>query len=352
MRVIPPLAITDTVLTGSVVNETALPAYNGATTYAVNDTVSVAGAAGLITHYISNYDGNLGNTPASSPVWWTQIDTIYQAYSGATTYAVGDRVQDNVNHVIYESLQASNLNHTPASSPTWWETVGPTNKWAMFDLLRNTATACASPLTVTLAPDVRINSLALLGMVADAVEITLTSGGSTVYHTTANLSTRDVHDWYSYFFEPFSTAADLALFDIPPYTNGIVTVTLTRTSGNVACGALAIGSNEYLGEAQYNAKSDIINFSSVERDVFGNASMTQRRNIPKTLQTCWLDKPRVNRVASLRDTLNATPAVWSWLDDATDDYFGIGFVLGFYRTFAIDASGPRHAIVNLELEEI
>ena len=351
MRVIPPLDISETILTSSVVNETALAAYSGATTYAVGDTVSVAGSAGLITHYRSNYDGNIGNTPSGSPFWWTRIDTIYQAYSGATTYAAADRVQDNTHHIIYESLVGGNIGNALTDVTKWLE-IGPTNKWAMFDLLRNTATTCASPLTVVLVPGVRINSLALLGMVAAAIEVTVTSGGSTVYHTTADLGTRDVYDWYTYFFEPFSTAADLALFDLPPYTDAIVTVTLTRTSGDVACGALVIGSNEYLGDAQYNAKSDIVNFSSVERDAFGNASMTQRRNIPKTSQTCWLEKALVNRVATLRDTLNATPAVWSWLDDATDDYFGIGFILGFYRTFAIDVSSPSHAVVNLEVEEI
>lgn len=41
------------------------------------------------------------------------------AYSGATTYGLGDLVSSG--GIVYKSLQAGNLNNTPASSPTWWQ---------------------------------------------------------------------------------------------------------------------------------------------------------------------------------------------------------------------------------------
>jgi hypothetical protein len=187
-------------------------------------------------------------------------------------------------------------------------------------------------------------------MVADSVTVTMTSGGVTVYSATWNLSTRDVHDFYTYCFEPFSTAPNLALYDLPPYTNGVVTVTLTRASGNVSCGPTLIGSAEYIGDAEYQAKSDVINFSSITRNDFGDAALTPRRNVPKTSQTLWLDKSLVKRVSKVRDALNAAIAAWSCLDDSTDGYFDVLFVIGFPRAFTIDVDYPDKALVNLELE--
>jgi len=53
MIVLPPLAITDARLTSTTVPEVAPAAYAGGTTYALNATASVAGAAGLLTVYRS-----------------------------------------------------------------------------------------------------------------------------------------------------------------------------------------------------------------------------------------------------------------------------------------------------------
>lgn len=303
MRVIPPLTITDGILTSSTAAEpwTGETAYNAATTYALGDTCSVIGAN---------------------------------------------------SHHVYTSLQAGNVGHAPAANPAWWFDNGPTNRWKMFDLLRNTQTVSASPLTVVLTPGVRVNSLALLGMVADSVTITMTSGGVTVYTHTQNLSTRNVVDWYTYFFESFGTVPSLVLFDLPPYSNVVITVTLTIGSGNVSCGSLVIGNNEYIGAVQYNPKSDALNFSSVTRDTFGNATLIQRRSVPKTSQKLIVDKELVNRILVLRDSLNASPAVWAALDDPTEGYFEALFVLGFYRAFSIDIDRPNNAMINLELEEI
>ena len=274
------------------------------------------------------------------------------AYNAATTYALDAVVVVAADHRTYQSLQAGNVGHTPISSPTWWLDIGPTNRWKMFDLLRNTQTEQASPLTVVITPGVRCNSLALLGLVGDSVTVTVTSGGVTVYTHTQDLNTREVLDWYDYFFEPFSTMPSLVLFDLPPYTNAIITVAITRTTGNVSCGSLVLGSYVYIGGTQYNAESDALNFSTVERNTFGDTLLIPRRTVPKTNQTVVCKKSRVNKVRDLRDALNAVAAVWSGLDDITDGYAEALLILGYYRRFSINVAHPDDAIITLELEEI
>ncbi|HEY0845808.1 MAG TPA: hypothetical protein VGE12_10595, partial [Noviherbaspirillum sp.] len=151
---------------------------------------------------------------------------------------------------------------------------------------------------------------------------------------------------------PFSTRPSMVLWDLPPYTNAVITVSITRTSGDVSCGACVLGSYEYIGDAQYNAQDDTINFSRIERNFAGGSLLLPRRNVPKTNQTLQVAKSRVNRIRTLRDGLNARPAIWSGLDDDTHGYFEALFILGYYRRFSINLDHPEKAVINLELEEI
>lgn len=352
MRVIPPLAITDAMLTSSTAVETAPAAYAGGTTYALNDTASVAGSAGLITVYKSLAGSNTGHDPASSPLWWVSIGEVYAAYNGATTYALGDTCQDNTNHLIYESLEAGNVGNALTDTSKWLE-IGKTNPWAMFDLLRNTATSQPGSITVVLTPGERVDSIALLGVVANSVSITITSDAVTVYTLSESLNTRESFGWYDYFFRPITTRPSLIRFDLPPYTNAVITVTLAADTGNAECGACVIGTSEYLGRVLAEAESDVLNFSSVTRNAFGDSQLVPRRNVPRTQQQIIADKSRVNRIRTLRDSLNATPAVWSGLDDLdSDGYFEAVLILGIYKRFTINLRHPQHAAISLELEEV
>lgn len=351
MKVIPPLAITTAMLTSSSAVETAPAAYAAGTTYALDATASMAGAAGLVTVYRSLQASNTGHAPASSPTWWVNIGTTYQVYSSGTTYALGDNVIDNVAHLVYQSLVPSNLGNA-LSDATKWYLVGPTNTWAMFDTLRNTATVTPGTLTVSIAPGERIDSLALLGLAATSATVTMTSGGTTVYTATRNLNLRYVSNWYDYFFAAFQTRQSLVLFDLPPYANGNVTVTLENTSGNVECGACVLGMAQDIGSVEYEAESDVLNFSTVNRASDGAATMVPSRNVPKTISSIWLDKQYVNQVRALRDALNGTTAVWAGLDDDGHQYFESLLILGFYRRFTINLKYLNNAMISLELEEV
>lgn len=301
MKVIPPITITDAILTSSTAVE-----------------------------------------PATGEVAW----------NSATNYAIGDKCY--LNHRRYEcQVVHSNRNpETDTVTPAAWVDIGPTNKWAMFDLLRNTATEVASPLTVTLSPGVRFDSLALFGLVADAVEITLQVDGETVRTVQESLRTRIVTGWKDYYFKPFVTRPSFVVFDLPPYVNAAVTIKLTRANGNVKCGGVVVGTYEDLGRVQYDAENDTLNFSKVDRDKFGNSELLPRRNVPKTIQKILLDKAKVNKARAVRDALNAVPAVWSGLDDWADGYFESLLILGYYRRFTINLAHPKVAVLSLELEEI
>jgi hypothetical protein len=140
--------------------------------------------------------------------------------------------------------------------------------------------------------------------------------------------------------------------DLQPYYGLVITITLTGT-GTIKCGNCILGTYENIGFVQRGASVDTINFSTVDRDLYGNATLIQRRNIPKISTSLIVDNTKINKVAKLREYLNAKPAVWSGLDQSvSDSYYESLLVLGFYKNFTINIDNPIAITINLELEEI
>lgn len=384
MRVIPPLQINELMLTSSTASEPGVgeAAWASGTTYALGDKVILGTLTSTVTITIASpgvVSWASNGLPDGTPVYLTTTGALPTGLSASTIYYVVNRASGTFQlsatldgapivttgsqsgthtayaavHRRYESVAGSNTGNPPAiDDGTKWIDAGPTNKWAMFDLLRNTATSQASPLTVVITPGERVDSLALVGLVADSVTVTVTVSAVEKYSHTEDLSTREVLNWYDYFFAPFSSKSAIALFDLPPYTTGVITVTLTRSTGYVECGGLVLGLSTYLGRTLHDAENVALNFSSVTRDDYGNSQLVQRRTVPKTTQRVRCSKSQVNKVIAAREALNATPALWSGLDDSDSGYFEALLILGFYRTFTVTMDQPNEALVVLELEEV
>lgn len=352
MRVIPPITITPVKLTSTTVIEVAPALWSGATTYALNDTVSVAGTLGIRSVYKSLQASNLNHAPASSPTWWTYLNDTYQAYAVGTTYAIGERVNDNTNHLAYESAIAGNVGQ-PLTDVTKWLPLGATNTYAMFDLLRNSQTTSAIAQEVVITPGLRADSVALVGLEATSVRIQSVSAAATVYDQTINLSNRTSNSWFTYFFGGFGKSPSMAVFDLPPLSDAVLTITITNVQGTVKTGALVMGLSVFIGNVQYSAETDVLNFSTITRDFAGGTSeLIQRRNVPKTIQQIMLPKALVDTARKVREDLNAMPAVWSGLDDNGSEYFEALLIMGIYKKFSINLAYPEDALISLELEEI
>ena len=349
MIVVPPLEITDSILTSSTVSEPHAPSnYNSGTTYAKG--AFVTDAATLVV-YESQQSSNTGNTPASSPLWWEAVGYKEVAWNAATAYtaAVTDKVY--YQHRIYQSILAG-TGKNPYSEPLYWEDIGPTMKWAMFDTKRNTATVGTSSMVTVVTPGTRVNTLAVLGVEADTVQVQMTSSAVPVYDVTADLITRGAATWYDYFFQKFRQENSYLFQNLPPFTNGVITVTFTRASANPRCGALVVGSKVELGTTQKNPNDDILNFSTIERDIFGNSTLIQRRTAPKTTQTVFADPSLLAGIRAARVSLNAQPAVYAGLTNNDSDYFPSLLILGIYKGWSIALTRPTQAIQTIELEEV
>lgn len=382
MRALPPISITPAMLTSTTCAEpsvgevawSAATAYKGGdrvistTTHRAYESISskaagvtLATGTGLVT-WASH--GLVANTPitfattGALPSGLTAGTTYYVLADTANTFKVattsgGSPIAFSGSQSgAHTAIVTTNLGHDPATDDSWWVDVGPTNRWAMFDLLRNTGTTTASPLTVSLTPGQRVDSIGVVGMVADTVSVTVSVAGNTVYTASADLLKRPTSGWYDYFFGAFRYQQEFARFDLPPYTGAVITITLTRANGNVTCGGVVVGSSVYLGRTLHEAESDALNFSKIDRDDFGTATLVPRRSVPRTVQTLRCKKSDVDRILQLRDDLNAVPALWSGLDDQDSGYFSALLIVGVYKRFTITMDQPEDALISLELEEV
>lgn len=354
MRAIVPVLLIDTMLVSHTVAEpdlgAAWGAYNSGTTYNEAQRVTSGGKV-----YQSRQGLNLNKplpvSPITQTLWWSEVTEA--AYAAGTTYALGARVISAETHRMYESAQAANLGKPlpipPETATAWWTEIGTTNRWACLDVSRNTQTVTTSPLTVVINPGVRVNSIALMGCDCDTATITTSTG----YSVTKNMAKKPAINWYEYFFDPFLFEKSLIRFDIPPDSGMTITVTLTKASSPIRLGSIVVGNSVYLGATEYQAVSDADNYSTITRDLFGNATLIPRRSLPKNNVTTRLDKPLVNKARAARTALNAVPTVWCGLDDLSDDdYYEAILIVGVYKRFSIVLDKPMEARLTLELEEI
>lgn len=276
------------------------------------------------------------------------------AWVSGTTYAVGDVRILTSTHRKYQRLTAGAGTTAPNLDTTNWIDIGPTNKWAMFDVLRNSASTDTTPITVVLTPGQLCNSVAILQSNAQNITITGYSpiAGTTVYSNTISTRARNTTGWYDYYFEELYYRANTIVFDIPLYKDIIITITMSGDT-TVTCGAIVIGKYASLGHVQPGATVEALNFSLIERDDFGNVTLIQRRSVPKTNQTLYTPIENIDAIRTIRNSLNALPAVWSGHNsNYSDNYFDALLILGFYRNFTISAETPMYAKIELELEEI
>lgn len=352
MRQIPPIAITDAKLTSSTAVEVASALYVAGTTYGLGATVSVAGSLGLLTEYKSLQVGNIGHSPASSPTWWQKKGDTYQVYSAGSTYALNEYVIDPSAHLVYKSVIAGNVGNA-LTDTTKWQKIGKTNRWAAYDLTTTQATVVPLSYSFVITPGERINSISFKGMRANYLSVSVSSGGTVVYTASEDLNTREVFGYYDHCFKPFTTKPSFIRFDLPPYTDAVITVTLSVTEGDVVLTSFGIGSYVYIGAVQYGATSGSKGYSTVDRNFDATINkMIPRRRVPIKNLTLEVEKDRLNSIDKAIEPYDAQPAIWSGLDDDNDGYFEVLHLVAFYTDYKFNLSNVKQALLNLDLEEI
>lgn len=279
----------------------------------------------------------------------TLAETEYAAWNSGTGYTKGQRVIKN--HKVWESVNAgTNTNHDPETDveDAWWIEVGPTNRWAMFDGSVSTASQDTVSIVVVITPGVIVDALAVIAGVGDTVRVQMHDGATSVYDETQSLDSTPIESWEDYFFADFVLAGELLFQGLPSYLSGVMTVTITPSSGEAAVGAVVVGRLHDLGDTQPNASAGITDYSRKETDDFGTTALVQRSYAKRSQQRLVLETAQTRRVQAILVGLRATPAVWIGDDDT--DTFAPLVIFGWFRSFSIDIPGPVYSYCSLEIE--
>lgn len=347
MRIIRPITLDslDLTLDDSNVPETAPATYNGGTTYAEGDLVSVwDGTAADV--YESKVNGNIGNPPASSPIEWRFLARTYEVYNPGTTYGLDDVVISTTTHHEYQSLQASNTGHS-LSDEAWWLDLGPNNRYRMFDQSNSSTTTNGHSIEFEVTVDGRADSVSLLNLTAATVQVVITTAADgEIFNETYDLvSDSGINNWYEYFFEPVIRRGDLVIYDLPLNADPTFHITINEPNGMTELGSAVIGQSRDFGPLLYGARTGIQDYSRKVADEFGNFSIVQRAFSKRASFKIVLNNDKIDALSALLATYRATPVVWVGVDD-----YAVTWIFGFYRDFSVDISEEQISYLTLELE--
>lgn len=309
------------------------------TSYIATTSASVTRAADVVS------GGIFGSSSVAEPY------AGETAWVSGATYAIGDVRILTETHRKYTRLTAGAGTTPPNLDATNWADSGPTNRWAMLDLNRSVQTSDTGPLVFVFSPGKRVDSFALVGLVSTSVRLQVLTPTGTVLDTTINTLDRNTTTWTEYLVGGFKYKATVIQFNLPIVSNTTFVVTINGST--VKCAGLVCGSSIYLGKPQYQAVNNAVNYSKIDRDAYGVATLTQRRTVPKVDVKLECAKATVDSLRQARSDLNAVVALWSGLDDEVDDgYFESLLILGIYREFSISIDYPDFAMTTLQIEEV
>lgn len=274
-------------------------------------------------------------------------------YSSTTSYSIDAKV--TVVHDVYVSLENSNIGNDPLTSVKW-KRIYKSNKFRMFDFNDGTPSSVSeSSMTVVIKPGQRIDSIILSGLKADRAEIIVKKADTNevVYELDVTLRKRNVTTWWEYLFSSFEQQRVLATYQIPPIINSVIQLTLYSNSSSIEIERFGFGLSFYLGTVlDVSPIVDTENFSVIERDSFGRATLTPRPSIPTAKVKIATKANRLNAVLAFKKNASAKIVAWSGLDDIVHNYSEPLAFFGVYQEFTTDLSDQGFAQIDLFLEGV
>lgn len=274
-------------------------------------------------------------------------DDTYSAWSGATPYAAGNTVYVASTHRRYEAVISNTGNDPTTDNGTNWIDAGATTKWRPFDgVIGHTATRATS-LYYEIQPATYCNGIALFGLSGGSVRIRQTAAS---YDRTISLvDTSDIVGWLEYATWSPTYKTEIVVDDVPGAAGSTVRIDLDATGGTAIVGEIAMGRVTRLGDAIAPTSISSTSYSSVTRDLEGNATIVSR---PYTIRASYTysvlrrDEGRVNRYLSGRLD---RPSVF--FTGANDDDRGTQ-VYGLILDHDIPISGESESFATLRVEGV
>lgn len=289
-------------------------------------------------------------------------------WSGATTYATGERVIKASTHRVYESLTDSNTDDPEAgvtANPATWLDVGATQPWRIYDEKVRNVTAALEPydasvyhayndaatangIAIEITPGVLADGLALLNISGIFAHVTVETAEGVVYRRRVALSGGlESSSWHAYFFTPIDRQTQLILTDLPASLDAVVRVAIEESSAPAQIGELIIGRAIKIGETKWGPTISIIDYSKKERDEFGNLVVTKRRYTQLAEFPVQIERRSADVAYSVLAGIRAQPTLFI----GTPLHATLA-VYGVYRDMRITFDNYAFCEATIEVEEV
>lgn len=274
----------------------------------------------------------------------------YSEWAIGTAYATDDLVivTDSGVHKVYEATRATTGDYPPDNSDDWLE-ISSTNKWKMFDSIVGSQTTNADTIEVSIVSNLS-DSLAFINVTAGEITVILTdpTDGEVYNETKLLVTTSNVVDLYTYFFEPINYVTDAVFTNIPPYGAATLSVVIDATGSEAACGAMVIGKITSLGCTQWGASIGITDYSVKTADDFGNYTVLQRAFSKEGSFSTVLTNSMLGTALSTLEAYRSTPAVW--IGTEVEYLTSPLLIYGYYKefTFGVEYAGETTCEIEIE----
>lgn len=383
MKIIRPMAITGVApaaITSSNVTdpETGTVTYSGASTYALDDLVSVKQHSSTVTITYASpavvtwtahelvvgdrfYFTTTGALPSNLTVSYlyyvsevVSVDTFKMSTSDGgdaiNTEAFGGSAGSGTHtgivyvYGVFQSLQAGNTNHHPrlASSSAWWQRIRSTNYYQMFNGTINQQTIGAGSIDVTITVSKAVDTIAIFNLSAVAVDIVCTDDVLGVVYNTTNTTSETINGDKEYI-------PDLVITDIPDLSTGTIQIIAYKSATYpvtaTAIGQVLIGYAVDAGDSEYGATVGVQDFSVIEQNDYGDYDIVERTNRKTGSFQVMVPNASLTRVYRILTQQKTKKTLYIGSVSYTQTA-----IYGFPSDWSIIIQYPEYAVVNVDLE--
>lgn len=274
-------------------------------------------------------------------------ESAYPAWNSGTAYAVQDRVHLTSTHKVYEALTA-HTNKPPASNPADWAEVGPTNAWALFDRSNSTQTAQGTSFYYRLAPTGGFNAAALLnitGGLSVRWRVTHPTLGTLKDVTDSLASLPAQSGWWEWFYSLRRGPTQAIRTDLPGIVGAELRVDVTGTTA-LAAGVLLFGQMQEIGFlVQQGARLGIQDYSRKETNEWGDTVLVQRAYAKRASFEVPVAAAQVDEAAQFLTLYRAVPCLFigGGRYESTNVY-------GFLKDWDVAITYSTHSVISIQLE--
>lgn len=267
------------------------------------------------------------------------------------SHVIGQERIRPATHRVYTAIASGVDAGPPEDTPTRWKDTRPTNKYAAFDVYRNTAIKQAGTLTQTVKPGI-ITAMRFYGLVGDALRVVCknATSGTVYFDQTTSLSTYLSGDlmWEFYFGTPRQQDG-LSVRGLTPQDAQVeITLTPSPITGLAEIGIWALGSWEYLGIPLKGFRASPVDYSLIDVDAHGDLFIQKGLNAKNIVGECYMAGADAQAVVDVVYRLLGVPVAISISTESKFDY------LNAFGLLSADITAPEtdHAFLSLTVRGV